>query len=158
MQKIRSALLSPLLTLSVLISLGAQIHAAEEQIVIEDLTPRQLREQIKRIETEFYRVFNDSVEDENEELIINCFQFIPTGSNIKEETCEPQFLTDTRGRNVNDARFGADVLLSPQDLRQRLGAEYKALTAAMTKLNTESEYFRELNSILAALRDELENR
>jgi len=156
MQKLRSALLLPLLVLSVLSSLDRQLNAAEEQIVIEDLSPPQLRNQIKRIESEFYRVFNASVEDK--QLAINCYDYTPTGSNIREEACEPQFLTDARGQNVNDVRFGVDVLLSPQELRQRLALEYEALTAAMTKLNQESRYFSELNSILAALREELEMR
>lgn len=156
MQKLRSALLLPLLVISVLSNLGKQLNAAEEQIVIEDLTPAQLRSQIKRIETEIYRVFNASNEDEK--LAINCHNYMPTGSNIREEACVPQFLIDARGRNVNDAQFNVDVLLSPRDLQQRLGTEYEALTAAMAKLSEESQYFRELNNILAALRDELENR
>ncbi len=158
MQKLRSALLLPLLALSVLVSPGVQLQAqaAEGQVVIEDLTPSQLRREIKKIETEFYRVFNASIEDEK--LAIICYDLTPTGTNIKQETCEPQFLLDKRGENTNDSRFGNDVLLTPQALQQSLAGEYEKLTAAMTELSRESEYFRELNSILAALREELENR
>ncbi len=156
MQKLRLTLLLPLLTSFLLSGLSMSLQAAEEQIFIEDLTPSQLRREIKKIETEFYRVFNASIEDEK--LIINCYDYVPTGSNIKEEACEPQFLIDARGKNANDVRFNADVLLSPQDLQTRVAVEYEALTAAMTKLSKENEYFRELNSILAALRDELRNR
>jgi hypothetical protein len=158
MQKLRSALLLPLLALSVLVSPGVQLkaQAAEGQVVIEDLTPSQLRREIKKIETEFYRVFNASVEDEK--LAIICYDLIPTGSNIRQETCEPQFVIDKRGANTNDSRFGNDVLLTPKALQQSLAGDYEKLTAAMTKLSEESEYFRELNSILAALREELENR
>jgi len=157
MQKLRSTLLWPLLAISVLTSLSMQqLHAAEGQVVIEDLTPSQLRREIKKIETEFYRVFNLSIEDEN--LAIICYKHTPTGSNIREELCEPQFLIDKRGANVNDQRFGNDVLLTPQDLRTALATEYAELTAAMTKLSNESEYFRELSGILSALREELESR
>jgi hypothetical protein len=158
MQKLRSALLLPLLALSVLVSPSGQLQAqaAEGQVVIEDLTPSQLRREIKKIETEFYRVFNASVEDEK--LAIICYDLIPTGSNIRQETCEPQFVIDKRGANTNDSRFGNDVLLTPKALQQSLAGDYEKLTAAMTKLSEESEYFRELNSILAALREELENR
>ncbi len=130
--------------------------AADDQIVIEDLTPSQLRREIKKIETEFYRVFNTSTDDER--LVISCYDYLPTGSNIKEEACEPQFLIDARGENVNNVRFDTDVLLSPQDLQQRLASEYEALTAAMTKLANENQYFSELNGILAALRAELNSR
>lgn len=156
MQKLRATLLLPLLAIAALSSLGMQLSAAEEQIVIEDLTPSQLRREIKKIEAEVYRVFNASIEDAK--LAINCYDYTPTGSNIKEEACEPQFLIDARGQNANDARFNVDVLLSPQDLQQRLATEYETLTAAMTKLATENQYFRELNAILAALREELEMR
>ncbi len=143
------------LSLSIALTSGLSL-AADGQIVIEDLTPSQLRSQIKRIETEIYRVFNASTEDKK--LHINCYDYVPIGSNIGEEACEPQFLVDARGENANNARFDTDVLLSPQDLQRRLAAEYEALTAAMTKLAQESRYFSELNNILAALRDELKNQ
>jgi len=144
------------ISLSIAIASGPTLAAEDEQIVIEDLTPSQLRSQIKRIETELYRVFNASTEEVK--LHINCYDYTPTGSNIKEEACEPQFLIDARGENANNARFDTDVLLNPQDLQARVAGEYDELTAAMTKLAQENQYFGELNSILGALRDELENR
>lgn len=133
-----------------------QTLAAGGQIVMEDLTPSQLRGEIKKIETEFYRVFNRSIEDKN--LAIVCYDYTPTGSNIKAEACEPQFVIDKRGNNVNDARLGYDLLLTPTDLQSVLAAEYDAFSAAMSELSAQSEYFRELNSILSALREEQENR
>jgi len=158
MQKLRSALLLPLLALSVLVSPGVQLkaQAAEGQVVIEDLTPFQLRREIKKIETEFYRVFNASVEDEK--LAIICYDHLPTGSNIKKEKCEPQFAIDKRSKNVNDAQFGTDVLFTAKTMQRELSEEFAALTEAMTNLAGENEYFAELNSILEALRDELNNR
>jgi hypothetical protein len=158
MQKLRSALLLPLLALSVLVSPGVQLkaQAAEGQVVIEDLTPSQLRREIKKIETEFYRVFNASVEDEK--LAIICYDHLPTGSNIKKEKCEPQFAIDKRSKNVNDAQFGTDVLFTAKTMQRELSEEFAALTEAMTNLAGENEYFAELNSILEALRDELNNR
>ncbi len=158
MQKLRSALLLPLLALSVLVSPSGQLQAqaAEGQVVIEDLTPSQLRREIKKIETEFYRVFNASVEDEK--LAIICYDHLPTGSNIKKEKCEPQFAIDKRSKNVNDAQFGTDVLFTAKTMQRELSEEFAALTEAMTNLAGENEYFAELNSILEALRDELNNR
>lgn len=141
--------------LAMLLATG-QVYSAEGQIVIEDLTPSQLRAEIKKIETEFYRVYNDSIEDEK--LKIVCYDFVPTGSNIKKETCEPQFLVDRRAKNTADSRFGLDVLYSADSLRSELAPEFAALTESMMELAEESEYFRELDSILAALRDELESR
>lgn len=134
----------------------SQAYSAEGQIVIDDLTPSQLRAEIKKIETEFYRVYNESTEDETLKII--CYDFVPTGSNIKKETCEPQFLVDRRAKNTADSRFGLDVLYSADSLRSELAPQFSALTEAMTELALENEYFRELDSILAALRDELESR
>ena len=91
-------------------------------------------------------------------LAIICYDYTPTGSNIKEEACEPQFVIDKRGDNANDARLGYDLLLTPTDLQSVLAAEYAAFTAAMSEVSKESEYFRELNGILSALREELESR
>lgn len=148
------------LYVSILLTLGAtQVIAAEGQegqIVIEDLSMSQLRAEIKKIETEFYRVYNANIEDKN--LAIVCYEFVPTGSNIKEEACEPQFAYDKRAENANDSRFGVDILYSQQSLNSELAKEYAALTDAMTKLIKDNQYFRELNAILAALRQELANR
>ena len=155
-KKYVSALIPTLCGLLILALSPTQTLGEEEQIVIEDLSPRQLRAQIKRIETEFYRVFNTNIDDQN--LAVICYKHTPTGSNISVDLCEPQFLIDKRGANVNDLRSGNDVLLSPTDLRTALASEYEALIAAMTELSAENEYFRELNAILGALREELESR
>ena len=156
MKALRSIYLSTLCSALLLSVPSTQALAAEGQIVIEDLAPSQLRAEIKKIETEFYRVFNSSIEDKD--LAIICYDYTPTGSNIREEACEPQFVIDKRGDNANDARLGYDLLLTPTDLQSVLAAEYAALTAAMSEVSKESEYFRELNGILGALREELESR
>ena len=156
MKVLRSIYLSAFCSALLLTIASTQTLAAEGQIVMGDLTPSQLRGEIKKIETEFYRVFNRSIEDKN--LAIVCYDYTPTGSNIKAEACEPQFVIDKRGNNVNDARLGYDLLLTPTDLQSVLAAEYDALNAAMSELSAQSEYFRELNSILSALREEQENR
>lgn len=156
MRAFRSIYLSAFCSAVLLAMASTQTLAAEGQIVMEDLTPSQLRSEIKKIETEFYRVFNSSIDDKD--LAIICRRYTPTGSNIKEEACEPQFLIDKRGDNANDYRLGYDTLITPEGLSSVLSAEYVALTAAMTKLSTESNYFRELNEILNALREEQESR
>jgi len=156
MKALRSVYLFTLCS-ALLLGVGStQTLAADGQIVIEDLTPSKLRAEIKKIETEFYRVFNSRVEDKS--LAIICYKYVPTGSNIKEEACEPQFVIDKRGDNANDARLGYDLLFTAQDLQSVLAAEYAALTAAMSEVSKESGYFRELNEILNALREELESR
>jgi len=156
MKALRFIYLSTFCSALLLAMASTQTLAAEGQIVMEDLTPSQLRGEIKKIETEFYRVFNSSIEDKD--LAIVCYDYTPTGSNIKEEACEPQFVIDKRGDNASDVRLGYDLLLTPTDLQSVLAAEYAAFTVAMSELSAQSEYFRELNSILGALREEQESR
>lgn len=127
---------------------------AQEPIVIDDLSPAQLRAEIKKVQTEFYRVFNESTEDSKMHIV--CHDYIPTGSNIKREACEPQFVIDRRGNNAGDSRLQVDELLSPAALQQDLRVEFEALTAAMNKLSAENSYFKELNSVLEMLRGRLE--
>jgi len=52
------------------------LRGQEEIIVIEDLSPGELRAQIIRVESEFYRVFNLSTEKAN--LKIECLEYAPT--------------------------------------------------------------------------------
>ncbi len=128
--------------------------AEEGQIVIEDLSPAELRAQIERIQTEFYRVFNQLNEDDNLDII--CHSYTPTGSNIKEEACEPLFVVNKRAENASDAQNNLDVLLTPQSIQSELAEEFEQLTAAMNAVGAKSDYFKELNLILGVLRERLE--
>ena len=127
------------------------LRGQEEIIVIEDLSPKELRAQIIRVESEFYRVFNLSTEKDN--LKIECLEYAPTGSLIKRRACEPNFYTDARNQNVRNWRDQVDILASPEALRSSLAKEFEELTEAMNILIAENEYFRELNNVLRMLRD-----
>jgi hypothetical protein len=129
-------------------------HAAEEQIVIDDLTAPQLRDEIKKFESEFYRVFNTL--NSNDEMDIICHRFNPTRSNIKREVCEPQFVIDRRGQNATDYQNDRDDLLSPIALQHDLDIEFKALTEEMDVVAKQNSYFQDLGNILADLRARLE--
>ena len=135
------------------INLATSLNAAEEQIVIDDLTPAQLRAEIEKIQTEFYRVFN--LENDDPDLEIVCHDYVPTGSHITQQACEPQFVIDRRGQNANDTRFSVDTLLDAKGLQNELSAEFTMLTEAMNALAAENRYFRELNEILGMLRGRL---
>lgn len=127
---------------------------ADDQIVIDDLTPAQLRAEITKIQTEFYRVFNES--NTVEDLAIVCHEYLPTGSNIKRDACEPKFVIDRRARNAADSQSFTDALLSPAALQADLAHRFEELTEAMNALAAENQYFRELNTILGVLRERLE--
>mgnify|MGYP003640997336 FL=1 len=133
---------------------AAMVVGAQEPIVIEDLSPAQLRAEIKKVQSEFYRVFNAANTDSKMQIV--CHEYLPTGSNIKREACEPQFVIDRRAGNAADSRFQVDELLSSAALQQELSGEFAQLTAAMNKLASENQYFKELNSVLSMLRERLE--
>ncbi len=129
------------------------IAAEEEQVVIEDLSVPELRAEIEKIQTEFYRVFNTL--NENDEFDVECQKFTPTGSNIPQLGCEPNFVSKRRGENANDYRLGADELITNDALIKELQPEFEQLTAMMNEFASENEYFGELGQILQMLRGRL---
>ena len=156
MNKLNFGVLSGLCSLILLTAAAAESSAAGDQIIIENLTSSQLRSEIKKIEAEFYRVFNSNTDDKD--LTIVCYDNKPTDTKIKQEICEPQFVVIKRADNATDSRFGIAVLMTPQALRRALADKYAVLTEAITNLTKKNEYFRELSSILGALWEELEDR
>ena len=127
------------------------ISAQEEPIVIDDLSLSELNDQIERVEDEFYRVFNLSIEEEH--LKVECDDWTPTGTHIAQRACQPFFLTQARNQNLRDWNNQMDVIASPEQLRVRLAAEFEELTAAINSVLEENQYLRELNAILRMLRD-----
>lgn len=130
------------------------VNAAEEaQVVIEDLTVPQLRAEIEKIQTEFYRVFNTL--NENDEFDVVCQKFTPTGSNIPQIGCEPNFLSKRRGANANEYRLGTDELIGNDALIKELQPEFEQLTASMNEISAKNQYLKELGAILQMLRGRL---
>lgn len=141
------------LGLAALSSPPAANGAEREQIVIDDFTVPQLRAEIEKIQTEFYKVFN-SLNDDGEFDII-CQKFTATGSNIPQVGCEPKFVTKRRGENANDYRLGVDELMSTEGTIKELQPQFELLTAKMNEIASKNEYFRELSQILQMLRGRL---
>ena len=135
-------------SLTVLVS--AQ-DAQEESIVIDDLSLSELNDQIERVEDEFYRVFNLSIEEEH--LKVECADWTPTGTHIAQRACQPYFLSQARNQNLRDWNNQMDVIASPEQMRVRLAAEFEELTAAINSVLEENQYLRELNAILRMLRE-----
>ena len=140
-----------LLAVIVCCSFTTLISAQEEPIVIDDLSLSELNDQIERVEDEFYRVCNLSIEEEH--LKVECDDWTPTGTHIAQRACQPFFLTQARKQNLRDWNNQMDVIASPEQLRVRLAAEFEELTAAINSVLEENQYLRELNAILRMLRD-----
>ena len=124
--------------------------AAEGPVVIEDLSLKELREEITKVQTEFYRVFNISNADDSLDII--CHKYTPTMSHITQEACEPQFLIDARALNVKNYQQRLDDLLTPEQLRADNQTGFQRLTEAMNEVMHSNDYFRELNGVLQMLR------
>ena len=129
-------------------------RADEDQIVIEDLSRAQLRAEIDKIQKEFYRVFNAANDDDKLDII--CHRYLPTGSNIRKEACEPQFVIDRRGENAANWQQQIELLLSGSELQADLEIEFQTLAAAINAVAMENQYFRELRTILRVLQARLE--
>ncbi|NKB33217.1 MAG: hypothetical protein GKR91_08970 [Pseudomonadales bacterium] len=123
----------------------------EEAIVIEDLSLGELRAEIEKVENEFFRVFNLAIEQGH--LKVECDDYTPTGSHIRQRACEPYFLVEARNKNLIDWQNGVDGLATVEELRTGLGKEFEELTAAMNEVLSNNDYFRELNIILRMLRE-----
>lgn len=133
---------------------GVGIAAEQEQIVIEDLSLKELREQIEIVQNEVYRVFNSMNEDDSYDII--CHRYTPTGSNISREACEPQFIIDKRADNVKESRNENDTLMDHDTLMAVLQPQFEELTNKMNTVAAESQYFRELNQVLGMLNERLD--
>jgi len=133
---------------------GIGISAEQEQIVIEDLSRSELRDQIEIVQNEVYRVFNTM--NDNDDFDIICHRYTPTGSNISRKACEPQFVIDKRADNVKESRNENDTLMDHDALMASLQPQLAELTEKMNAVAVESQYFRELNQVLGMLNDRLE--
>ena len=132
---------------------NSALSVEQEQIVIEDLSLSELNDEIEIVQKEIRRVFNAMNGDDEFDII--CHSFTPTGSNIPQDACEPQFVITRRAENASRWRFGNEVLLSPSELRALLETEFEELADKMNAVAAESEYFRELNQVLGMLNERL---
>lgn len=126
-----------------------------EIVVIDDISRAALKEEIRKTEREFYRVFNASIEENY--LTIHCGTYRPLGSHFKKHYCEPQFLMDARSEKFRDSstRFWLDGQLHLGELLISEQSAFEKLTEAMNSVLRESQYFRELNGTLRILRARL---
>ena len=93
--------------------------------------------------------------NENDEFDVVCQKFTPTGSNIPQVGCEPNFLSKRRGANANEYRLGTDELIGNDALIKELQPEFEQLTASMNEISAKNQYLKELGAILQMLRGRL---
>ena len=98
-----------------LLSLGAPALAQEaastlaandvDEVVVPGVRPQNLRVEIERLEQVVYERWNAL--NSNDELDIHCLDSEPTGSNITQTHCAPNFVIEAESRAAEDAVHGA---------------------------------------------------
>ncbi len=69
---------------------------AVEEIIVPGRVPDNLRLEIERLEVAVYKRFNEL--NSNDEFDIHCLERAPTGSNITQRTCAPNFVIQAESR------------------------------------------------------------
>jgi len=104
------------LSLVALLSLGAPAFAQQvadasqsaadvDEIVVPGRRPENLRVEIERLEQVVYTRWNAL--NSNEEFDIHCLDSEPTGSNITQTHCAPNFVIEAESRAAEDSVQGA---------------------------------------------------
>lgn len=104
------------LTLVALLSLGAPAFAQQvadasqsaadvDEVVVPGRRPENLRVEIERLEQVVYERWNAL--NSNDEFDIHCLDSEPTGSNITQTHCAPNFVIEAESRAAEDAVHGA---------------------------------------------------
>ena len=99
-----------------LLSLGAPALAQDaassslaandvDEVVVPGVRPQNLRVEIERLEHVVYERWNAL--NSNDEFDIHCLDSEPTGSNITQTQCAPNFVIEAESRAAEDAVHGA---------------------------------------------------
>jgi hypothetical protein len=132
----------------VLLGLGAPALAQEaasapegiDEVIVPGRAPENLRLEIERTEVAVYERFNAL--NSTDEFDIVCFDHTPTGSNIPERTCQPNFVIRAQARAAADIVLdvnGGGVAGNPAEHGARLEQKSRELTAELQRIAREDE-------------------
>jgi hypothetical protein len=88
-------------------ALAQQTASADDvdEVVVPGSRPQNLRVEIERLEQVVYERWNAL--NSNDEFDIHCLDSEPTGSNITQTQCAPNFVIEAESRAAEDAVHGA---------------------------------------------------
>lgn len=104
----------------------------EQIIVTAQQSFQSLRAQIDLAEVRLYSVYNEL--NEINEFDVDCRRSDWAGTHITEQICWPQFMTEMAARNVQDWRFGIDMLIPVEHLKLQSKPEFEALRANIRRV------------------------
>lgn len=126
-----------------------------DDIVVQGRAPENLRLEIERLETAVYSRFNAL--NSNDELDIRCLERAPTGSNIPQRTCAPEFVIRAESRAarkmITDARASSANNVERADRDRRLQEKGRELMEEMQRIAREDEQLLRDLTRLAELKE-----
>lgn len=107
----------------------------EEIIVTSQQSFRSLRLQIEIAEEQLYSIYNDL--NEIEEFDVECRQSDWAGTHIKQHMCWPQFFTQMTAQNAQDWRFGLNILIPVDQLKNKYNDRFDEARANIHRVARE---------------------
>jgi hypothetical protein len=114
--------------------------AAIDEVIVPGRRPENLRVEIERLEGVVYERWNAL--NSKDEFDIQCLEMEPTGSNITQRTCAPNFVIQAESRATQDAvrgRSRADSFSG--EAAQIMAQKSRELTEEMQRVAREDEQF-----------------
>lgn len=127
--------------------------AAPDEVVVPGRKPEQVRVEIERLENAVYERFNAL--NSNDDFDIHCFEQAPTGSNIPERKCWPNFALRSDQRAAGASLNRMHGLGGGGSQKERMGLEQKGkeLTAEIQRVAREDEQLMRDLTRLAELKE-----
>jgi hypothetical protein len=101
----------------------SQSPASPDEVVVPGRKPEQIRVEIERLENAVYERFNAL--NSNDDFDIHCFEQAPTGSNIPERKCWPNFALRSEQRAAGASLNRMHGLGGGNSRQERMGLEQK---------------------------------
>ena len=112
-----------------------------DEVIVPGRAPENLRLEIERLETAVYDRFNAL--NSNDEFDIHCFERAPTGSNIPQRTCAPNFVIEGEARAarrmLKDGRGSDANNFSRAELKVGMEQKSRELTEEMQRVARSDE-------------------
>jgi hypothetical protein len=124
-----------------------------DEVVVPGRAPENVRVEIERLENAVYERFNAL--NSNDDFDIHCFEQAPTGSNIPERKCWPNFALRSEQRAAGASLNRMHGMGGGNSRQERMGLEQKGkeLTAEIQRVAREDEQLMRDLTRLAELKE-----
>src|SRR6185503_441364 len=125
-----------------------------DEVIVSGMRPEQIRAEIERVENAVYERFNAL--NSNDDFDIHCFEQAPTGSNIPERKCWPNFAARSDQRAAGASLNRMHGMGGGNSRQERMGLEQKGkeLTAEIQRVAREDEQLMRDLTRLSQLKEE----